>query len=78
MAEKFKVYRMNLYTEGLDENIRRKVWEVAQEELFRVNFNLFKRYREYARVLGYFQHLLQANLFYYFIEKYLPGIGKIL
>jgi hypothetical protein len=51
MAEKFKVYRMNLYAEGLDENIRRKVWEVAQEELFRVNFNLLKRHREYARVL---------------------------
>jgi hypothetical protein len=43
---KDKVCRTNPQTEEeLNEKIRREILEVPQEELLRMNFNLFKRYR---------------------------------
>jgi hypothetical protein len=59
---KDKIYRTNPHPEEeLKENIRREILEVPQEELLRVNFNLFKRYRERVHAQGhYFQHLVRS------------------
>jgi hypothetical protein len=50
--------------EELKENIRKEILEIPQEELLRVNFSLFKRYRECAREQRHnFQHLSQKGKF---------------
>jgi hypothetical protein len=57
---KDKVYKTNPHTEEkLKKNIRRDILEVLEEELLRVDLNLFKRYRECVRTQRqHFQHLL--------------------
>jgi hypothetical protein len=48
-----EVYRVNLHTEGeLKKNIQRRILEVPEEELLRVNSDLFKRHTECIRVKG--------------------------